>query len=154
LFDAVSFGCWKLAAYPDEGRAARVLVILSDGEDNSSHRSLKQALEEAESTGVTIYTVSTSESGSAKTDADQILKLLAERSGGEALFPGDMLTLEGSLSKLQSLIRNRYLVAYKPAAFEPNGKYRSIHITAEKDGKRLQVQVRKGYFARTQSANK
>jgi Ca-activated chloride channel homolog len=154
LFDAVSFGCWKLAAYPDEGRAARVLVILSDGEDNSSHRSLKQALEEAETTGVTIYTVSTSESGSAKTDADQILKLLAERSGGEALFPGDMLTLEGSLNKLQSLIRNRYLVAYKPAAFAPSGKYRSIHITAEKDGKRLQVQVRKGYFARTQSANK
>ncbi len=61
LFDAVSFACRKLAAYPDSDRVARVLVILSDGEDNSSHSSLKQSIQAAERTGVTIYTVSTRE---------------------------------------------------------------------------------------------
>jgi Ca-activated chloride channel homolog len=148
LFDAVSFSCRKLWEYPEAGRAALVLVILSDGEDNSSHRSLKQVIEQAESTGVTIYSVSTSESARAETDADRVLQVLAERSGGEAMFPGDMMTFEKSLDKLRELIRSRYLLAYKPADFVPDGKYRPVHVVAERDGKHLQVHVRKGYYAR------
>lgn len=150
LFDAVSFACRKLAAYPEHERVARVLVVLSDGEDNSSHRSLKQSIEEAETTGVTIYTVSTKEGTGVKTDADKVLQVLAERSGGEAMFPGDMTTLTKSLDKLRDLIRSRYLLAYKAAGFEPNGKYRAIHITAKRDGKHLQVHARKGYYARVE----
>jgi Ca-activated chloride channel homolog len=148
LFDAVTFSCRKLAEYPEAGRAALVLVVISDGEDNSSHRSLKQTIEQAESSGVTIYSVSTSESASAQTDADRVLQVLAERSGGEAMFPGDLVTFEKSLDKLRELIRNRYLLAYKPADFSPDGKYRPIHVVAERDGKHLQVHVRKGYYAR------
>lgn len=148
LFDAVSLACWKLAAYPEQERVAKVLVILSDGEDNSSHRSLKQSVEDAETSGVTIYIVSTKEAEGTKTDADKILEVLAERSGGEAMFPGDSSVLGRALDKLRDLIRSRYLVAYKPADFEPNGKYHAIHVMAEKNGKRLQVHARKGYYAR------
>lgn len=148
LFDAVSFACWKLAAYPDTERVARVLVILSDGEDNSSHRSLKQAIEEAENSGVTVYALSTSENPTHSTDADRVLEVLAERSGGDSMFPGDIIALDKSLDKLRDLIRSRYLVAYKAADFSPNGRYHAVHITAAKDGKRLQVHARKGYYAR------
>ena len=148
LFDAVSYSCRKLAEYPETGRVALALVVLSDGEDNSSHRSLKQAIEQAESSGVTIYVVSTSENGSVRSDADRVLQLLAERSGGEAIFPGDMMSFEKSLEKLRDLIRSRYLIAYKPAAFAANGKYRPVHVIAIRDGKRMQVHVRKGYYAR------
>jgi VWFA-related protein len=148
LFDAVSFGCWKLTAYPDTERVARVLVVVSDGEDNSSHRSLKQSIEEAEVSGVTIYTVSTSENADPRTDADKILQVLAERSGGDSMFPGDLPALDKSLNKLRDLIRSRYLIAYKAADFAPNGKYRSVRIIAERDGKLLQVHARKGYYAR------
>ncbi len=148
LFDAVSFACWKLAAYPEDSRVAKVLVILTDGEDNSSHRSLRQSVEEAEAKDVTVYTVSTSESIRAETDADRVLQALAERSGGEAMFPGDLFALHAHLSKLRDLIRSRYLIAYKPADFAPNGKYRTVNIAAEKDGKHLQVHLRKGYYAR------
>jgi VWFA-related protein len=148
LFDAVSFGCRKLDAYPESERVARVLVILSDGEDNSSHSSLKQSIQAAERTGVTIYTVSTREDRGDKTDADRVLEMLAERTGGEAMFPGDIMTLGRSLDKLNELIRSRYFVAYKPADFQPNGSYRPISVIAEKDGKRLQVRARKGYHAR------
>jgi Ca-activated chloride channel homolog len=152
LFDAVSFACWKLAAYPDRERVARVLVILSDGEDNSSHSSLKQSLQVAERNGVTIYTVSTREDRGDKTDADKVLELMAERSGGEALFPGDMLTLGKSFDKLHDVIRSRYFVAYKPANFQSDGSYRTINILAQKDGKRLQVRARKGYHARLETS--
>jgi Ca-activated chloride channel family protein len=151
LFDAVSFACRKLAAYPERERVARVLVVLSDGEDNSSHRSLKQSIQDAEATGVTVYIVSTKEGRGPKTDADKVLEALAERSGGEAMFPGDMATLAKTLDKLGDLIRSRYLVAYSPADFVPNGSYRTIRISAEKNGKRLQVHARKGYYARLEA---
>jgi VWFA-related protein len=151
LFDAVSLACWKLAAYPDGERVAKVLVILSDGEDNASHGSLKQSLQIAERTGVTIYTVSTKEDRGDKTDADRVLEVLAESSGGEAMFPGDILTLGKSFDHLRDLIRSRYFIAYKPAEFQPNGSYRTISVLAEKDGKHLQVRARKGYHARVET---
>jgi VWFA-related protein len=151
LFDAVSFACWKLAKYPDRERVARVLVVLSDGEDNSSHRTLKQSIQDAEATGVTVYMVSTKEGNGPKTDADKVLEALAERSGGDAMFPGDTITLGSTLDKLGDLIRSRYLVAYSPADFVPNGSYRTIQINAEKEGKRLQVHARKGYYARLEA---
>ncbi len=153
LFDAVAFACRKLADYPDDERVARVLVILSDGEDNSSHRSLKQSIEAAERGGVTIYTVSTREDRGDKTDADRVLETLAERSGGEAMFPGDVLTLGRSFDKLRDLIHSRYFIAYKPADFVPDGRYRAIRIVAEKNGKRLQVRARKGYHARLEGGS-
>jgi VWFA-related protein len=148
LFDAISLATWKLVAYPERQRVARVIVVLTDGEDNSSHRSLKQVLHDAEDGGITIYPVSTKETSGPKTDADRVLDTLAERTGGESMFPGDVLSLNHSLEKLRDLIRSRYLLAYKPSNFEPNGKYHPVVITAEKDGKRLQVHVRKGYYAR------
>jgi len=148
LFDAVSFACWKLAAYPETERVAKVLVVVSDGEDNSSHRSLKQSIEEAESSGVTIYTLSTSEGAGVKSDADKVLQVLADRSGGDSMFPGDLMALDKSLDKLRDLIRSRYLVAYRAVDFAPDGKYHRIRISAEKGGKRLQVHARKGYYAR------
>jgi Ca-activated chloride channel homolog len=153
LFDAVALACWKLADYPEHERVAKVLVVLSDGEDNSSHRSLKQVVEDAETSGVTIYTVSTKEDTGAKSYADKILDALAERSGGESMFPGDIFALDKSLDKLRELIRSRYLIAYKPAAFEPNGKYRTIRIIAERDGKHLQVHARKGYYTRNETTH-
>jgi VWFA-related protein len=151
LFDAVSFACRKLAAYPESEHVARVLVILSDGEDNSSHGTLKQSIKAAETSGVTIYTVSTREDRGDKTDADRVLEALAESSGGEAMFPGDVLTLNKSFDKLHDLIRSRYFIAYKPADFQPDGSYRAITIVAEKNGKHLQVWGRKGYHARVET---
>jgi VWFA-related protein len=127
-------------------------VILSDGEDNSSHGSLKQSIQVAEKTGVTIYTVSTREDMGDKTNADKVLEVLAERTGGEAMFPGDLHTLGSSLDKLRDLIRSRYFIAYKPSDFQPNGSYHTINIIAERNGKHLQVRARKGYHARLEAS--
>jgi Ca-activated chloride channel homolog len=151
LFDAVSFACWKLAEYPDGDRVAKVLVVLSDGEDNSSHASLRQTIQTEEKTGVTVYTISTREKVGDKTDADKVLEALAERSGGEAMFPYDVRALGRSFDKLRDLIRSRYFIAYKPADFRADGKYRTIHIAATKNGQHLKVQARKGYYARIES---
>jgi len=51
------------------------------------------------------------------------------------------------LTKLNGLIRSRYLMTYKPGEFEANGKCRPIEIVAQKDGRRLQAHAREGYRA-------
>ncbi|HVM93198.1 MAG TPA: VWA domain-containing protein [Terriglobales bacterium] len=137
--------------HPDADRVANVLVVLSDGEDNSSHTSLKQAIQVEERTGVTVYSISTREDIGDKTDADKVLEVLAERSGGEAMFPHDAPGLSASFNKLRNVIRSRYFIAYKPAGFIPDGRYRSIHVTAVKDGQQLNVRTRQGYYARFES---
>ena len=48
-----------------------------------------------------------------------------------------MMTLGRSFDKLRDQIRSRYVVAYKPADFEANGKYPIITILAVKNRKRL-----------------
>ena len=126
-------------------------MVLTDGEDNSSQRRLRQTIEDAEGSGVTIYAVSTKQGNGAKTDADRVLEALAERSGGDALFPGDASLLGKAFGKLGDLISSRYMIAYSPAGFVPDGSYRTIQITAVKEGKRLHVKARKGYYARVEA---
>ena len=74
--------------------------------------------------------------------------MLADRSGGECVFPGNLRALDKYLSKLPEVIRSRYLIAYRPANFAPDGKYRNVRVTAAREGKRFKVHVRKGYYAR------
>ena len=153
IWDAVSFACWKLAAYPEKERVAKVLVVLTDGEDNLSRTALKDAIRDAENTGVTIYAISTKgfadlgQYGNPISDADKVLQALAERTGGEALFPGDIGTLNKTFDKLRDIIRSRYLVAYRPADFQTDGHFRRINIVATKNGSRLKVHARHGYYA-------
>jgi hypothetical protein len=78
---------------------------------------------------------------------EHALTTLAELSGGAAFTPGSIDRLRGSLADLQQIIRSRYLVSYKPASFKRDGRYRAISITAAKDGHKLRVHARKGYFA-------
>lgn len=150
LFDAIYYACWKLAAYPDEGRVAKVLVILTDGEDNSSTRSLQQSIDEAEASGVTVYTINTSESLLFPTEANKILQTLAERTGGESVAPPTLKAFDHYLSRLPNIIRSRYLIAYRPADFAPDGTYRTIRVYATKNGKHLKVHARRGYYARSE----
>lgn len=82
-----------------------------------------------------------------------ILQALAERTGGEAMFPGEERALDKIFSRLREVIRNRYLIAYKPADFQSDGHYRKIAIVATKNGRRLKVHAREGYYAPLQATN-
>jgi len=154
LFDAVLYACQKLSAYPDKERVARVIVVLTDGEDNSSKSSLRNVIQVANASGITLYAISTKEAtgrngdyGQPTTTADHILQALAERTGGEAMFPGQISLLGKRFDKLHDIIRNRYLIAYRPADFKPDGHYRQISLKADQNGQQLTVRARKGYYA-------
>ncbi len=150
LWDAVGFAANKLAEHPETGAVARMLVVISDGEDNSSSSTLKEAIAKAQQGEVAVYTITTREAldkNASGAVGDHALKTLSALTGGTALAPGSVHGLSNSFNELQQVIRARYLVSYRPSAFELNGAYRAIDIKAEKDGRRLTVYARKGYYA-------
>jgi Ca-activated chloride channel homolog len=152
LWDAVKFASDKLGALAEEQPAAKILVLISDGDDNSSSATLKEAIESAERGEVTIYTVSTRQLAGKDYGtelADRAMRALAERTGGAAFFPGSLGSLDHRLADLQEVIRSRYLISYKPADFRPDGRYRNISLVAEKSGHKFRVYARRGYYAAT-----
>lgn len=156
LWDAVAFAADKLAANKETQPVARVLVVISDGQDNSSKKTLKEAIETAEQDGVSVYTISTSDARYVSTAmlesavlGNRALKALAERTGGSAFVPGSVRNLAHSLSDLEEFIHSRYLVAYKPAMLQRDNRFRTIDIEAAKDGRKLHVYARKGYYVAT-----
>jgi Ca-activated chloride channel family protein len=155
IWDAVSFAADKLAERPEERHVAKILVVISDGDDNSSGTTLKQAIEHAEKDEVIVYTVSTRYSDSRPQMSDptgnRAMKVLAKLTGGVSFFPGSAAHFSKSLAELQQVIRSRYLISYRPALFTPDGHYRSIAIVAQKSGRKLKVNARKGYYSEVKS---
>jgi Ca-activated chloride channel family protein len=149
LWDAVSFAADKLAEAKEGRPVARVLVVISDGDDNSSSATLKQAIERAERDEVVVYSVSTRNVNPEDDNAlpgNRAMKVLANLTGGAAFFPGSPDHLNHSLAELQQVIHSRYFVSYKPALFRHDGRYRTITIAAKKSGRKLKVNSRKGYY--------
>ncbi|HKT70990.1 MAG TPA: VWA domain-containing protein, partial [Terriglobales bacterium] len=147
VFDAVVSACKKLAESGDRQPVARVLVLISDGDDNASTESLKDAAEIAQWDEVTIYTISSNPHG-LNPIGDEALEKMAEQSGGRPLFAGSKKQVVKAFARIRDELRNRYAVSYRPAEFKPDGHFRHIRIVAKRFGKKLHVHARKGYYAR------
>ena len=74
-----------------------------------------------------------------------MLEHFAEETGGKAFFPFKIQDVSNAFSEISDELRSQYDVSYKPADFQPNGKYRKIEILA--DNKKYKVRARKGYYA-------
>jgi Ca-activated chloride channel family protein len=145
LYDAVYRACKEkfLKDRPDRP-LRKAIIIVSDGEDNQSEISKAQAIEMAQRAEVIIYAISTDDSGLVMR-GDKVLEQLAEATGGRAFFPFKMKDITHSFAAIEDELRSQYVVSYKPANFDADGRYRSIEISSLK--KDLQVRARKGYFA-------
>jgi len=145
LFDAVYRACReKLGREKPDHPVRRAIIIVSDGEDNQSEISKAQAIEMAQRSEVIIYAISTDDSGLIMR-GDKTLQQLTDATGGRAFFPFKMKDIKNSFTAIEDELRSQYVVSYRPADFDTDGRYRSIEITALK--KDLQVRARKGYFA-------
>ena len=145
LYDAVYKACKeKFLKDRPEHPVRKAIVIVSDGEDNQSEISKAQAIEMAQRSEVIIYAISTDDSGLVMR-GDKVLEQLAEATGGRAFFPFKMKDITHSFAAIEDELRSQYVVSYKPADFDADGRYRSIEISTLK--KDLQVRARKGYFA-------
>jgi VWFA-related protein len=145
LYDAIYRACKDkfLKDRPDHP-TRKAIVVVSDGEDNQSDYTRAQAIEMAQRAEVIIYAISTDDSGLILR-GDRVLEQLAEATGGRAFFPFKMKDITRSFAAIEDELRSQYVVSYRPADFDADGRYRSIEISALK--KDLQVRARKGYFA-------
>jgi len=145
LYDAVYKACKeKFLKDRSEHPVRKAIVIVSDGEDNQSDFTKAQAIEMAQRSEVIIYAISTDDSGLVMR-GDKVLEQMAEATGGRAFFPFKMKDITHSFAAIEDELRSQYVVSYKPADFDADGRYRSIEISTLK--KDLQVRARKGYFA-------
>jgi len=145
LYDAIYHACKdKFLKDRPEKPVRKAIIIVSDGEDNQSDMTRAQAIEMAQRAEVIIYAISTDDSGLVMR-GDQVLEQLAEATGGRAFFPFKMKDITHSFAAIEDELRSQYVVSYKPADFDADGRFRSIEISALK--KDLQVRARKGYFA-------
>lgn len=135
LFDAVwQFSDEKLRSVP--GR--RVIVIITDGDDTFSRADLNDAIDIAQRTETTIFGISTKsgflgsvpgvEAGTVKDSGDKYLTRLCEQTGGEAFFTGDMLALEKAFKKISEELRGQYIITYRPANQNYDGRERKIEV--------------------------
>jgi Ca-activated chloride channel family protein len=158
LYDAVHVACRKLRNRPEQNVVARVLVVLSDGQNNAGYLTLERAIDAAQEAEVTVYAISTNYSksvGEIDLGAEQgnsNLRKLAEHTGGRILFPPSPKDVAKAFAKISEELRSRYEVSYKPADFTPDGHYRKIKIEARKTGDKLEIRARKGYYARLASS--
>jgi Ca-activated chloride channel family protein len=146
MYDALYFACRdKLMKQSPMGPVRNAIILLSDGEDNASHVTREEAIEMAQRADAIVYTISTNISGM-KGQGDKVLVRIAEATGGRAFFPFQMRDVSDAFLSIQEELRSQYAMAYKPANFIADGRFRTIQIQTTPN-RSLKVRTRKGYFA-------
>ena len=144
LYEAIDFAANRKLA----GQAGRrVIVIISDGEDNLSHISMDDALESAQRNEVVIYAISTSAVQGARKDrgGDEILRMVADETGGKFFCPTKLQSLASSFRDITNELRLQYSLTYQSTNPMRDGKFRQIRI--EPTNKRYIARARNGYYA-------
>jgi Ca-activated chloride channel homolog len=169
VYDAVYQACVQELSHPPRPPGdqpdvvRRVMILISDGEDNLSTHTRAEAIEMAQRSSVVIYTISTSiqwvtlddpskeRTGNRKyhlTEGDKVLQDLAEETGGRSFYPYHVDDLDQSFQDIGDELRNQYSIAYNPSNHALDGRYHKIKIDIP-DHKGYQARARRGYFART-----
>jgi Ca-activated chloride channel family protein len=147
LYDGIRQACTEKLALVD-GR--RVLLVISDGDDDASLLNLRKVLKVAQNLDVMVYAVSTNPHGLSVrhlTGPDKVLKRLAEETGGQAFFPASSVEFAQSFEKISSEMRSQFTLAYNSNNPRCDGTFRKIRI--EPTNRKWVVRSRKGYFAPT-----
>lgn len=144
LYDAVASGLERLqSARCDK----KVLVVISDGSDNASARSMAQLLKLAGQSSALIYTIGIFEENSRDRNPG-VLKRLARSSGGEAYFPSELSEVVAICETIARDIRHQYTLGYISTSAAQPGAYRKIHVLGGPPGSaRLTLRTRSGYVA-------
>lgn len=132
----------------DGKKDKKVLLVVTDGNDNTSQETLEQLVRKAQHSEVLIYCIGllSEEEPRESRSAKRALKALAEASGGLDFFPKDVTEVEKITPEIAHEIRNQYLLAYSPTNPNLDGTYRQIKVTVTGFG-RPNVRSRNGYYA-------
>jgi Ca-activated chloride channel family protein len=159
LNDAIFMASEKLTHPPlppgPETEVRRVVVVISDGQDNLSDRALTDAIDASIRSEAAVFSVSTNTDWLAVDDAskpskyhleagDKVLEQFADQTGGHAFFPYRIDDLAQSFFDIGTELRSQYYIAYLPSNPPAVGAYRPINVETTRKG--LIVSTRKGYY--------
>lgn len=151
LYDAVALGLQTLqkARHP-----RRVLLVISDGDDNRSRTGLRQIKRQVNESGVLIYAVGVRDFSLRNQIGSLILHDLTEPSGGKVFFPKDGEGLSEAFEKIAVELRQQYSIGYTPSNFSADGKWRKlkVKVTPPPETLGLIVRARVGYYANPKRA--
>jgi len=146
LYDAIYKTCDE-KLIRETGRKA--IVILSDGEDESSTVNLKQATEMALRAEALIFAISVSQGGFFGTgggkEGDTVLKEMSKETGGRIFFPFKVDELDDAFRQINHELRSQYNIGYLSNNSARDGSYRKIEIKVQEGD--LRLNYRKGYYA-------
>lgn len=160
LYDAIYWAAKEklMNQKTGEGQSVRkLLIVLSDGDDNQSRASREEALDMAQRADVTIFCISTNvglvyagdrkslERPALETEGDKVLRRFAEETGGHAFYPFKAQDLAQSFEEISSELRSQYSLGYTPTNLKRDGGFRTIGIQASR--KDARVRSRRGYYA-------
>lgn len=133
----------------------KVLLLITDGEDNASRVTLEQLVRTVQRSPVMIYTVGLlgGESSRSMRRAKRAMEAIAKASGGATFFPENVDDVQVVANDIANDIRNQYVLAYSPTNAVLDGKFRKVEVrlSAPRRYGRLTVRTRNGYIAEAQS---
>ena len=129
-------------------RDKKVLVVVTDGDDNNSSGTLENLVKAAQQSEVLIYTVgllAEEEKREAKR-ATRALNAIAEATGGKSYYPKDLKDVDGVCQQVAHDIRSQYIIEYNPKNAALDGSFRTIKVAANGPNHPV-VRTRSGYYA-------
>jgi Ca-activated chloride channel homolog len=131
----------------------KVLIVITDGNDNASSASLERVVQRAVQSDVLIYAVGLlgEEERHEAAKAKRALKELTTSTGGMAFYPKDTSEVGDLALEIARDIRSQYTLAYTPQ-IPDDGSYRQIKVTVDAPGHPV-VRTRSGYYATHEGTN-
>ena len=151
LYDATYLGVERVTRGSHKKRA---ILLISDGQDNSSRYTYTEVKRMLKESDVIIYAVGIiggGGSGELDMSGRAILEELAGVSGGKAFFPSTSAEMNDTFERIALELRTQYSISYRPSNFTNDGKWRKIKVKVQppRGFPRLFVRGREGYFAVT-----
>ena len=129
-------------------RDKKVILVVTDGNDNASNMPLEALVRLAQQNDVLIYAIGIlgDEDRKEAKKAQRSLNILAESTGGQVFYPKDLTEVEKIAHQVAHDLRNQYTIAYTPTNQALDGTYRPIKITVKAPGNPV-ARTRSGYYA-------
>ena len=145
LYDALYHTCQQqMLTLRDATDTRKVIILVSDGEDNYSHALESDAIKMCQRAETVVYAISTDTSPT-RGEGSTALKTIAEATGGQVFYPIRLDDMAIFFKNIEEELRSQYLIEYRPAEFKLDGGFRTIYLKATDS--RFHVRGRTGYFA-------
>ena len=136
-------------------REKKVLLVITDGNDNASSITLEKLVNRAQQNEVLIYAIgllNEEERREAKI-AKRALDALARDTGGQAFYPKSVSEVDQITLEVAHELRNQYTIGYTPTVQAMDGTFRQIKVTVNGPGHPV-VRTRTGYYATPDTSEK